>query len=109
MYSMLVPKKIFCKKGFQGTTNEINHVMFLLESKLLGLSSKQLVETGPIEAYGYFDLSLAISYHIEGFNIQSPVVESIVTNEKGHIGELRGVLGRIGVHKGVLIQKNKKC
>ena len=87
--------------------------MLLFESKHLGLSysSRQQVETGPVEAYGYFALSLAISYHIEGFNVQSPVVESIVTIKRwqigGHIGEHRGVLGRIGVHKGVLVQKNK--
>ena len=38
-YSMLVQKKIkkiFSKKGFQGTTNEMNHVMLLFESKHLG-------------------------------------------------------------------------
>ena len=89
----------------------MKHVMLLLESKHLGLSysSRELIETGPVETYGYFDLSLAIRYIEHRFNVQSPVVKSIVPIEKGHIGELRGVLGRIGVHKGVLIQKNKKC
>ena len=59
-------KKIFRKKGFQGTTNEMNHVMLLFESKHLGLgySSGKLVETGPIETYGYFDHSVAIYYHV---------------------------------------------
>ena len=104
-------KKIFRKKGFQGTTNEMNHVMLLLETKHLGLgySSGKLAETGPVETYGYFDLSVAISYHVLRFNIQSPVVKFVVTLERGQIGEHRGVLERIEVHKGVLVQKNKNC
>ena len=80
-------KKIFRKKGFQGTANEMNHVMLLLESKHLGLGygSGELVETGPVETYGDFDLSVTISYHVLWFNIQSPVVKLVVTIERGQM------------------------
>ena len=83
-------KKIFPKKCFQGTTNEMNHVMLrFLQSKHLGIdySSGKLVETGPVETYGYFDHSAAIwiFYHVVRFNIQSPVVKFVVTIERGQM------------------------